>query len=271
MVIIRKSDELRLRARSLNRGLFNPPTLGHWRFDGIVATMHQSGTHWLKFMLAHVLAKTYDLPPPAHIGDRVLIGRRKDPPVYPQIPRLVITHTIPHYLFRSRALLKIFNYPPYVILVRDIRDALVGHYEKWKSKYNVNFSTFLRGDVRGKKYYDDIWLRIRFLNGWGAVVKRNPEQAMVLRYEDLIADTPGQLARVCDHFNIEGITPELLKESVAASSKSEMSGLEKPDMEMTVVRFDTRPPDDWYCADDRRFFAELCRRNLKYTFGYRYW
>ena len=44
-----------------------------------------------------------------------------------------------------------------------------------------------------------------------------------------------------------------------------------PKVDRIVVRTDTRPADDWYNDADRRFFAEVCRRNLKYTFGYKYW
>ncbi len=39
----------------------------------------------------------------------------------------------------------------------------------------------------------------------------------------------------------------------------------------SVVRMDPRPSEEWYSDEDRRFVAELCRRNLKYTFGYQYW
>lgn len=270
-MVVRTSDELRLRARSLNRGLFNPTTLRHRHFDGFIVSMHQSGTHWLKYMLGLTLAKLYDLPPPSQIQDDSIVGHTKSPPLYPQIPQIVHSHSIPHYLLRSRTLIRLLHFPRHLILVRDIRDALVDNYAKFKSVYNVDFSTYLRGDVRGKKYNDDIWVRIRFLNGWGAVVERHPEHAAVLKYEDLKADTLGQLARVCDYFNIQGTTPELLEEVVAASSKAKMAKFPNPKENFIVVRMDTRPSDEWYTDADRRFVAELCRRNLKYTFGYQYW
>jgi hypothetical protein len=34
---------------------------------------------------------------------------------------------------------------------------------------------------------------------------------------------------------------------------------------------DPRPADEWYSDADRLFVAEVLRRNLKYTFGYKYW
>ena len=270
-VIIRTSDELWLRTRSVNRGLFNFPTLRHRRFDAMVATMHQSGTHWLKYMLGLTLAKLYNVPPPASIKDNSIIGRNKAASDHPNYPRIGMTHSIPHYFLRSRVFVQALHFPRYLILARDIRDALVAHYEKRKTDYDVDFSTYLRGDVRGKKYRDDIWLRIRFMNGWGAVIERHPERAAVLTYEDLVADTRGQLARVLDHFNIEGITPQLLDDVVAASSKAEMARLKTPNAKWVVVRMDTRPSTEWYSDEDRQFVAEVCRRNLKYSFGYQYW
>ena len=89
-----------------------------------------------------------------------------------------------------------------------------------------------------------------------------------------MADTHGQLARVCDHFGIDGVTPELLDQVVAEASKDEMAKLPNPNgvgANLKIVRTDTRPADDWYNDADRRFVAEVCRRNLKYTFGYKYW
>ncbi len=271
---IRTSDELRLRARSLNRALFNPPTLRYRHFDGLIATMQHSGTHWLKYMLGLTLAKLYNLPPPANIGDGSIVGTLKSPPLYAQIPQIVSTHSIPHILLRSRTFFRILYFPRYLILVRDIRAVLVSHYERRKGQYDVDFPTYLRGDVRGKTYRHDIWTRIRWLNGWGAVVEHHPEQTAVLKYEDLKADTRGELTRVCDYFKINGVTPDLLDQVIAASSKEEMAKRLDPQWtgaKWKAVRMDPRPSEEWYSDEDRRFVAELCRRNLKYTFGYQYW
>ena len=154
--------------------------------------------------------------------------------------------------------------------MRDIRDALVSYYEKRKDKFNVDFSTYLRGDIRDKKYGYDIWVRIRFLNGWGPIAARQPERVAVLKYEDLLADTRNQLARVCDHFNIEGVTPALLDEVIVAASKAEMAKRPKPKAKKIVVRMDARPSKEWYSDEDHHFVADVCRLHLKYTFGYPY-
>ncbi len=266
-MVIRTSDELLLTWRSLYHGLIKLQPLRHRHYDAVLVSMPQSGSHWVRYMLGLALAKLYDLPHPPYILSTSFVGK----PIYTHIPQILHTHCIPHYMFRSRAFFRLFHLPRHLILVRDIRDALVSRYEKYKREYNVDFSTYLRGDLRGKKYTIDIWVRIRFLNGWGAVVERNAEEFAVLKYEDFITDRHGRLARLCDHFNIEGVTPDLLDEVVAAASKAEMNKLPYPNGKSIVVRANPRPSDEWYSDADRRFVAEVCRRHLKYTFGYRYW
>ncbi len=227
--------------------------------------MPQSGGTWAMYMLSLIVAKLYDLQPPVHIQDRSIVGR----PVPAQIPRIIDTTLLPHYLLRTRTLFRFLDFPRHLIVVRHLRDSLVSHYEKRKGIYQVDFSTYLRGDLRRKMFRNDIWTRILYMNGWGVVAERHPQQVAVLRYEDLKADTHGQLARICDHFDIEGVTPALLDEVVANSTKSAMA--EREDPRFHVVRMDPRPADEWYSDEDRRFVAEVCRRNLKYTFGYQYW
>ena len=220
-MLLRTSDRIRYHARTVERGLLNLRTVRHLWVDGVLVTMQQSGTHWVRYMLGLVLARLYDVPPPAYIQDRSIVGK----PIHRHIPRIADTGMHPNYLLRSRALFRLLHVPKHVVLVRDLRDSLVSNYERLKDNYNVDFSTYLRGDVRRKNYRSDIWSRIRFLNGWGPVVERQPEHVAVLKYEDLLADTRGQLARICEHFRIGGVTPGLLDEVVAAASKAEMAKL----------------------------------------------
>jgi hypothetical protein len=266
-MILQTSDRIRYHARAVEGGLLNLRWLRYMRRDGVIASMQQSGTHWIRFMLSLTLAKLYDIPSQFYIQDRSIVGK----PIFRHIPQIVDTTMIPHYYLRSRILFRPLRVPRYLILVRDLRDSLVSHYEKQRSAYGVDFSTFLRGDVSRKRYNNDIWTRIRFLNGWGPVVERQPEHVAVLKYEDLVADTHGELARVCDHFGIEGVTADLIDEVVNASSKAEMAKLSDPSKTRRAVRADPRPAEEWFGPDDRQFFAELCRLYLKYTFGYRYW
>ena len=53
-------------------------------------------------------------------------------------------------------------------------------------------------------------------------------------------------------------------------AKREDPKRENREKETAAVRLDPQPPGEWHGEHDRRFVAEVCRRNLKYTFGYRY-
>lgn len=263
--------EWHFRARCVNRGLFTSATLRRRRdYDGFMASVKQSGTHWVKYMLGLTLARIHGLPEPAHIQDDSIVGHPKAPPRYAGIPRIVNSHSMPHYLQRSALANQLLGLPPTLILVRDLRDALVAGYEKWKYDYHVDFSTYLRGDVNGKRYDTDIWEQLRFLNGWGAVAAGNPARTAILRYEDLRADTLGELARVCDFFGINGATPDLLALVIADATKERMAERPNPAIKRPAVRLDDRSAARWYNDADRHFVSALCRRHLRYDFGYDY-
>ncbi len=93
---------------------------------------------------------------------------------------------------------------------------------------------------------------------------------MVLRYEDLTADTRGNLTRLCAFLGIEGVTPALIEHAVMGASKQEMG--QRLDLSEShahkVVNPGERDPNNLFGAADRDFLAAVCRRNLKYRFGY---
>ena len=263
------SDDLRFRLRCLNRGLFNATIIRHRGIDGHITTARNCGSHWVKYMLGLLLAELYGLPNPEHIESNEIVGHPKHPPVYPQIPRIVLTHSTAHHAMRLPVVHRALGLPRYVVLVRDIRHILVSVYEKWDETHRIDFPTFLRGDVRSRRYAD-IWQLMRFFNAWGAVIEACPERAMALRYEDLTVDTRGSLARLCAFLGLEGVTPALIEHAVMGASKQEMAQRLYPSEAHAhkVVNLGERDPNDWFGAADRDFLAEVCRRNLKYRFGY---
>ncbi len=264
------SDDLRFRLRCLNRGLFNPTTIRHRSFDGHIPSAKTCGSHWIKYMLSLLLAELFDLPAPEHIKSDAIIGHPKHPPIYPNIPRIVLTHSIAHHAMRLPFVHGALGLPRYIVLVRDIRHILVSVYEKWDETHRVDFPTYLRGDLRNRSYATDIWQLMRFFNAWGAVVEACPDRTMVLRYEDLTADARYNLAKVCTFLGIEHVAPDLIERAVTSASKQEMAKRLDPreDHADRVVNPGERDPNDWFGAADRDFLAEVCRRNLKYNFGY---
>jgi len=83
---------------------------------------------------------------------------------------------------------------------------------------------------------------------------------MFIRYEDLTTDT----------FDIlKNITVFLELDLNDEASKDKMRKKMSPN-HLTVVRKDSRDPDDWFSEDDKQFFIAVCVDHLKFDFGYKF-
>jgi len=253
-----------------SRDLFKMASLRARHFDGHFATLHQSGNHWIRHILSFAIAKHYGLPEQEHIGDTRLIGEPKLPPFYKNMPQVVLSHRICSSLVHNAIFRAMFTFPKYVILVRDLRATLVSHYERFKGDYNCSFSEFLRGDVTGRKFDVDIWDCIRFMNAWGRVMERMPKQTTVLRYEDMKDDAAREAHRLWDFLGFPAANHALFVEAAHASTKDKMKQKEEPRVETAVVRMNNSDPITWYSEEDREFFLKVCRRYLRYHYGYDY-
>jgi len=255
----------------LRRDLTNFSFLRHARFEGYIITMPQSGTHWLKHMLAEAIAREFHLPPPRYNHASDIIGGPKDPKVYPDIFSLAHSHTIPGPLIRSNILRSILKLPRYVVLVRDIRASLASNYEKRKDSYDCCFSEYLRGDVAGKKYSNDIWSCIRFINSWGRTLEKYPDQVLLVKYEAILADTLKQLVIINDFLNL-GLSKKSLVYGIEESSKEKLKSKEDPSplRSKGSIRLNKVTYIDMISEEDNKFFIKTCNDYLNYDFGYDY-
>lgn len=239
-----------------------------------IVTLHQSGSHWLNFMLAECLRAQYNLPELDHIRDRSIIGRPQDAIVHPHIPRIVQSHAIPSPLVHCRPFVASLKFPRYVLLIRDLRACLVSYFEKSKEleAFRISFSQFLRNErIIGNRIRRDLWNRIRFLNAWSRDRGRLPDgELIVLHYEDLKANPALQLQRVWDFLKLPPPETSSFERAVAAASKDRMSHSEHPRENLKIVRASERHPFEWFDADDRRFFTAAVTDHLRDWFGYRY-
>jgi len=253
----------------LRRNYFNFSLLAHRDFDAMIITMHQSGTHWLKYMLTLALVKKLAIKRPGYIQDDIFFGNPSSYQCNYNIVRIASAHSIPHVLIGSKLLNQILSFPKYLVLVRDIRASLVSNYEKWKDNVEyTDFSTFLRGDEKGKRFNNDLWWCLRFNNAWGKVLANIPDSTMLIRYEDLIANTFYSLKNVSHFLGLE-LSDEQLEYGIDEASKSNMRGKQDPSA-LTVVREDRRTPIDWFSEKDKQFFVDTCKDHLKYDFGYNF-
>lgn len=253
----------------LRRALGNLSLLHHRHCSGHIASMHQSGTHWLKFMLASAMARHYGVPDPKYNHANDLIGGPRDPQVYAGLPRLISAHSIPHPMLSLRQTHSFWQLPPYAVLVRDIRASLVSNYEKWRERYGCSFSEFLRGDPTGRRFNSDLWWCFRFLNAWHAVERAVPVRVQILRYENLREDALVPLSRLNSHFALPLTTADL-EYGVTAGSKRAMAAREDPDRPKGAVNPGTRSINDYFTAADRLWFTAQCERYLHARYGYDY-
>jgi len=222
-------------------------------------------------MLATALTYKLDLPPPRYIHANDVIAGPKDPPASVRLPYIVSAHSIPHALFGNSLFRHLVKLPRYVVLVRDIRASLVSNYEKWKDHYNCDFSTFLRGDVSGHRFNNDIWWCLRFCNSWGRLAQRYPDDTMVVKYEALSSSPLSELRRISDFWQLD-LDETTLGHAIAESSKEKMALKKDPDTPfgVTVVRDNKLSFMEWYNKERTAYFNDICDRFLKYDFYYDY-
>lgn len=254
---------------ALRRDYFNFSLLAHRDFDAMLITMHQSGTHWVKYMLTLALVNKLGLQRPGYIQDDLFFGNPSSYQCDYKIARIASAHSIPHTLVGSKLFNKILHFPKYLILVRDMRASLVSNYEKWKGNIEyTDFSTFLRGDVTGKRFNSDIWWCLRFYNAWGRVITNVPDHAITIKYEDLVSNTHNVLKNISIFLGLE-LNDEQLEYGINEASKSNMQEKQDPSA-LAVVRDDHRNPIDWFSEKDKQFFVNTCKDHLKYDFGYNF-
>lgn len=237
--------------------------------DGVIVSMHQSGTHWLKFMIASAMSAHYGIPQPQYNHANDIIGGTKDPVNYPQIPRLISSHTVAPLLFRNALALQAIKFPPCVLLIRDLRACLVSNYRKWQARYAVSFSEYLPGDPSGRRFNSDIWWCIRFLNAWGRMAKLADGRCHVVRYEDLRLEPHAELERIAWHLSIP-LAPTSVDQGVAAATKSAMAERSDPARPLGEINQQDNDPLSFYNASDRQFVSSRCANFLRTTFGYDY-
>jgi hypothetical protein len=199
------ADFLRLRSRYPNNLIF-------------VAGMAKSGSTWFGDMLAELPGFQVWRPP----GWAAPLGESPNYDVYPGIfdsarSRLVVikghTRGTPH----NTAALG-FHGLRYLITVRDPRDALISSY--WFIRNSPHHRAHaLVASLTLDEFMDrelDPGLatthRPDWIRGW--LDNRDPDNSMIVRYEDMLAGTAGTLSRVFDFLRIErgAANPERIAE-----------------------------------------------------------
>jgi hypothetical protein len=195
--------------------------------DGLLVSYPRSGTTWLRFLLFELV--TGSEPRFGGVGEQIpYVGRhRRTPPSLPSGGRLLFTHERPTARVPRRV----------VYLARDPRSVLVSEY-RWQQRRRYApgpFDRFARDFVRGATNPWGSWGD--HVSSWladpGDTVHR-----LVVRFEDLRADTAGQLAMVARFLGIdasdEAVARAVEHNTIERMREKEDSGVAQDDSRQDV-------------------------------------
>lgn len=260
-------------AHCFNRNMTALAMLKYRNFQGFLITGPHSGTHWIKWMLSHAIAHHYNVPPPRYFNNASkhahdIIGHPRIARIHPQLPRIASTHSIAPYALEWKWLRAVMRFPPYAVVVRDIRSMMISNYEKWQHCYQCSFAEYVQGDPRGDRFITDAWPYIRFMNRWGNVAQRFPADTKVFRYEDIKADTGTVIKHISGHFGIV-LDDADVAAALAVGAKGVMGLAHDPAVAARALRPDS-DVQAAFSAEDAAVLQRLLDRHLNHDFGYNY-
>jgi hypothetical protein len=197
--------------------------------DVVIVSFGKSGRTWLRVLLSRFFQIRFGLRPSAFIGFDNL-HRKND-----GIPRVFFTHD--NYLrdFTGNTDSKRDFYgKKVVLLVRQPGDVAVSQFHQWKFRMRPHKKGLNKYPDHGREVDvfsfavdEDAGLPkvIDFMNAWARELPRL-ERILIVRYEDLRADTGGQLRRVLD-FMGQAPSDAELADCVAFASVENMRKLEE--------------------------------------------
>lgn len=253
--------------KRLFRDFANLSMLFRRNYDGHIVSMHQAGTHWVRNLVTHVIAREFGLPIPDNIRSNAVVGGPNRIPSHCG-PKIVQSHKIPGSIFCLPIWRSFLKFPKYIVLIRDPRISTASHYKKHGKASPKSFSEFLRNKGGDHHFMKDIWDDIRFLNTWTPLAKTWSSHVRIVRYEDLRANPADTLNVITDFLEIPVKQADTLVWSIEQCSKESMSNREDTSRRFKVVRPDEASPLSIYSAADKAYFLDIYRRHLKTDIPY---
>ncbi len=210
---------------------------------GVVISYGKSGRTWLRVLIWRYFAKKHGFA-----GEGISEFdefRMKNPAV----PVIFFTHDnyLKDYAGHDRKL-DLYGKSRVVLLVRDPRDTAVSQFFQWKHrivprKKVLNNYPLQDVDLHGfiTSAQSGIPKIIEFMNAWAQEIERFPN-LLVVKYEDLRADTKGQLARVLAFFGQQPTDAEL-EDAVEFASIDNMRRMEQENAKSATAHRSLKPGD----------------------------
>jgi hypothetical protein len=211
--------------------------------DGVVVSYGKSGRTWLRVMLTRYYQARHGLERDPYMEWEEL--RR----AAATIPNLFFTHD--NYVEDvSAGRNAAFQGKRVVLLARHPADTAVSMFHQWKHRMKPikRWLNDYPADTEGVPLFEFVasprWgipRVVRFLNGWAGSLS-DLGSVLLIRYEDMRADTAGALARILRFLGSDP-DPVAVREAVEFASLENMRKVEKEAAEMPWVNARLRPRD----------------------------
>ncbi len=265
-------SELLLNFRELETNLNSFHILKYRMVDGFFVSAKNSGTHWLRFMLSAALANHFQLPPPLYSSgpeSDAFVGHPRPPARYAAAPRLGSSHNVPSNVIAWLGARRLMAIPPTVVLVRDIRTAMVSYHLKWAQEMGLSLSDYARGGPGGRRTPANAWWFMRFFNHWGAMAQAFGPQVMVVRYEDVQAAPGHWVRRIGAHYGIIFSDADIAA-AVAVSGHAAVARQLDPVYGEPIVPERKTREAVRLSPEDERYVIGLFKTHLRHDLGYGY-
>ena len=219
--------------------------------DAVIASFGKSGRTWVRVMLWRYLARKNGYASDSISGFDEFRDRR------PGVPVLFFTHDnyLKDYLGHDDKA-RVYAGLPVVLLVRDPRDTAVSQFFQWKHRMtprkkvindypradDVSVHDFIASPQAG------IPKIIDFMNDWAKAAPRM-QKLLVVKYEELRADTKGQLGRILKFLGQHPTDAEL-EDAVSFASIDNMRRMEVENAKKAGAQRSMKPGN----ADDPSSF-----------------
>ncbi len=268
--------EYAIRFRLLRAGLSPQSRRAERHADVLIISYPKCGRTWLTMLISRALSSRYGVSDVDYLASDVLGGN------VPGAPHIRISHDDnPHWktparLSRSK---RRYRDKKVVLLVRDPRDVVVSMYferSRRERAYSGTLQEFLK---EPKGSLDTI---LAYYNIWAAERAR-PRGFCMVRYEDLKADTAGELKRLLSFAGIEDISEAHIQDAVKFASFESMRAMEssgaagtgrlRPGDPKDVESFKTRRGKvgghvDYLSAEETAWVDGKVRETLDPFYGY---
>ncbi len=191
------------------------------RSDVVLVSFPKCGRTWLRVLVGRALQVHYGLPDDADVTELAHLAE-----LDPRVPSVLVTHDddaqwkAPAEVERDKGG---YRHRRVILLVRDPRDVIVSLYHQMGGRRGQDVGTPASFVDRPEGGFASL---LAFYDAWAAALDV-PAAVLVVRYEDLHADTAGELGRVLAFLGVRDVAPATVAGAVEHGSFANMRRLEE--------------------------------------------